>query len=73
MGARVKPLVFSEFRDGGCVGRPHSFQYFITQDHSGQFWCHHDSSKHDSLSKAQEHAQAHYQIAALASAAGGAK
>lgn len=64
-GVRVKPLIFSEFREGGCIGRPHPFQYFITQAHDGRFLCHWDESWHDTLSGAQSHAQEDYRRAAL--------
>lgn len=62
---RVKPLIFSEFTEGGCMGRPHPFQYFITQAHNGKFLCHHDTTWHETLKAAQDHAQADYQRAAL--------
>ena len=62
---RVKPLVFSEFREGGCIGRPHPFQYFITQAHDGRFLCHWDETWHETLLAAQEHAQIDYQTAAF--------
>ena len=61
----VKPLLFSELVDGGCMGRPHPFQYFITQNHNGRFLCHWDETWHDTLPEAQAHAQKDYQIAAL--------
>lgn len=70
-GVRVKPLVFSEFSEGGCMGRPHPFQYFITQAHNGRFLCHHDETWHDTLPEAQAHAQADYQRAALEPAEAG--
>ena len=57
----VKPLVFSEFRVGGCMGRPYPFQYFITQARDGRFLCHHDETWHETLYAAQDHAQAAYQ------------
>lgn len=63
---RVKPLVFSEFMEGGCIGRPHQFQYFITQSHDGRFLCHWDETWHETLLAAQEHAQIDYQSAAFA-------
>ena len=61
----VKPLLFSELVDGGCMGRPHPFQYFITKNHNGRFLCHWDETWHDTLPEAQAHAQKAYQIAAL--------
>jgi len=70
-GVGVKPLVFSEFSEGGCMGRPYPFQYFITQGHNGRFLCHHDETWHDTLPAAQANAQADYQRAALAPAEAG--
>lgn len=67
------PLEFSEFREGGCIGRPYPFQYFITQAHDGRFLCHHDDTWHLTLDIAQRHAQASYQAeAALRALATGA-
>lgn len=62
---RVKPLVWGQFREGGCVGRPKEFQYFVTQQHNGRFFCHFDESSHDHLADAQAHCDQHYQRAAL--------
>ena len=70
-GWLVKPLVFSEFSEGGCMGRPYPFQYFITKAHNGRFFCHHDDTWHDTLTAAQAHAQADYQRAALEPAEAG--
>ena len=64
-GVGVKPLIFSEFKEGVCMGRPHPFQYFITQTHDGRFLCHHDETWHDTLEAAQAHAQVAYQVAAF--------
>lgn len=66
-GTRVKPLLFSDFSEGGCMGRPHPFQYFITQAHDGRFLCHHDETWHETLEAAQTNAQTHYARAALQS------
>jgi hypothetical protein len=66
MGVKVKPLVFTEFREGGCRGVPYPFSYFITQSEKrGQFICLHDGTWHDTLDQAQAHAQTAYQLAAL--------
>ena len=68
---KVKPLkfeVWSDFKESGCIGKPHPFQYFITQGYNGKYLCHHDTSWHDDLAAAQARAQAAYQIAALAPA-----
>jgi hypothetical protein len=63
---KVKPLVWSDFREGGCVGKPYPFQFVITQAFSnGRYLCHHDTSWHDVLAVAQAHAEAAYQIAVL--------
>jgi hypothetical protein len=63
---RVKPLVWSDFKEGGCVGKPYPFQFFITQAFSnGKYLCHHDTSWHNDLAAAKAHAQAAYQTAAL--------
>ena len=62
---KVKPLVWSDFKEGGCIGKPHPFQYFITQGYNGKYLCHHDTSWHDDLAAAQARAQAAYQTAAL--------
>lgn len=61
MVVRAKPLVFSEFKAGGCVGRPYEFQYFVTEQHNGMFFAHFDESSHDTLEAAKAHCQAHYQ------------
>jgi len=62
---RVKPLMWPDFREGGCVGRPKEVQYFVTQQHNGRFFCHFDESSHDHLADAQAHCDQHYQRAAL--------
>ena len=62
---KVKPLVWSDFKEGGCTGKPYPFQFFITQAHNGKYLCHHDTSWHDDLAAAQAHGQEAYQIAAL--------
>lgn len=66
-GAQVKPLVWPDFREGGTCGRPHHFQYFVTQDRHGVFWAHFDMSQHRTLEAAQQHCERHYQRAALVS------
>ena len=63
--AMRKPLVWGQFREGGCVGRPKEFQYFVTQQHNGRFFCHFDESSHDHLADAQAHCDQHYQRAAI--------
>lgn len=68
MVVRAKPLVFSEFKAGGCVGRPYEFQYFVTEQHNGMFFAHFDESSHDTLEAAKAHCQSHYQAASLESA-----
>ncbi len=62
---KVKPLVWPDFRDGGTCGRPHHFQYFVTQDRHGRFWAHFDMSQHDNLDDAKRHCDRHHQRAAL--------
>lgn len=62
---KVKPLVWPDFREGGTCGRPHHFQYFVTQDRHGRFWAHFDMSQHDNLDDAKRHCDRHYQRAAL--------
>ena len=59
---RVKPLVFSPWSGGGCMGSPQPFQFFITQmqDQNGDFLCHWDSSTYKTLDEAKAHAQACY-------------
>ena len=59
---KVKPLVFSPWRSGGCMGCPQPFQFFITQmqDQNGDFLCHWDSSTYKTLDEAKAHAQACY-------------
>lgn len=64
---QVKPLVWPDFREGGTCGRPHHFQYFVTQDRHGVFWAHFDMSQHGTLEAAQQHCEQHYQRAALVS------
>ena len=60
---RVKPLVWTPFHAGGCTGRPKEFQYFVTQKHNGQYFCHFDESSHDHLDDAKANCDRHYQIA----------
>ena len=62
---KVKPLVWPDFREGGTCGRPHHFQYFVTQDRHGRFWVHFDMSQHDNLDDAKRHCDRHYQRAAI--------
>ena len=59
---KVKPLVFSPWSGGGCMGSPQPFQFFITQmqDQNGDFLCHWDSSTYKTLDEAKAHAQACY-------------
>ena len=53
-------LEFSEFKSGGCIGKPQSKQYFITQNHDGKYLCHWDHCFFDTLDEAQSEAQRHY-------------
>ena len=62
---KVKPLVWPDFREGGTCGRPHHFQYFVTQDRHGRFWVHFDMSQHDNLDDAKRHCDRLYQRAAI--------
>lgn len=59
---KVKPLVFSPWSSGGCMGYPQPFRFFITQmqDENGDFLCHWDSSTYKTLDEAKAHAQACY-------------
>ncbi len=61
----MKQLVWPDFREGGTCGRPHHFQYFVTQDRHGRFWAHFDLSQHDNLDDAKRHCDRHYQRAAI--------
>jgi hypothetical protein len=58
---KSKPLVWSDWKEGGTVGRPKDYQYFITSNEDESvFFCHWSGMQYGDLETAKHAAQVDY-------------